>query len=199
MSPKIRLVRDDDTPALLEIYAPIVRETAISFELAPPDLAQYRERIRLTLERLPWLVCEDRAAILGFAYASPFRARAAYQWSVETTVYVSPKHQRRGVARGLYAALLGCLNLQGFTTAIAVIALPNAASAALHESMGFCRVGMFESIGYKLDRWHDVGVWCLQLRDRPQTPAPPRAILAWEGSAELTDIFERAAGAIRRP
>jgi L-amino acid N-acyltransferase YncA len=169
----IRLAREADAAQMLAIYAPVVRETAISFELEPPTEDEFRQRIRNVLEYAPWLVCEDNGDILGYAYASRFRPRAAYQWTVEVTVYVHPDRHRRGVGRALYMALLECLRLQGYCTAVAVIALPNPASVALHESLGFAHIGVFHAVGYKHGQWHDVGWWELALRERDPSPAPP--------------------------
>lgn len=175
MSRVLRLATEDDAESILRIYAPIVRETPISFEEAPPGVEEMKERIRSTLQASPWLVCESETALLGYAYASRFRARPAYQWTVEVTVYVDTAHHGRGVGRELYLALLACLRAQGYRTAVAGIALPNAASVALHERLGFTRVGVFPKIGFKLAAWHDVGFWRLELGDYGGSPAPPRS------------------------
>lgn len=169
----LRLAQPADAPGILAIYAPIVRETAISFELEPPDEEEMRRRIAAVLDKRPWLVCADGATIAGYAYATSWRERAAYQWTVETTVYVHPDHHRRGVARGLYTALLAALRAQGFTTALAGIALPNPASVGFHESFGFQWVGVYRSVGYKLGAWHDVGWLQLMLREDREQPDPP--------------------------
>src|SRR5262249_54484132 len=116
--PVIRLARDEDVPGLLEIYTPIVRDTPISLERAPPSEAELRARVRASLEMTPWLVWaegpSDGRAVLGYAYAGPFRARPAYQWTAEATVYVAEAHRGRGVARALYTALFAGLRLLGF-------------------------------------------------------------------------------------
>ena len=160
------------------IYAPVVRETAISFELKPPSEEEMRRRIASTLERRPWLVSETSGAITGYAYAAAHRERAAYQWSVETSVYVHPDHRRGGVARGLYTALLAALRAQGFANALAGITLPNPASAGFHESCGFEWIGVYRAVGYKLDAWHDVGWLQLRLREDRGAPAGPPCSMA---------------------
>ncbi|HVH31063.1 MAG TPA: arsinothricin resistance N-acetyltransferase ArsN1 family B [bacterium] len=169
----IRLATGNDATGILAIYAPIVRETAISFEVTPPDVNQMRQRIENTLGRFPWLVCVDGGQILGYAYASPHRERAAYQWSVDVSVYVDAQARRSGVGRSLYTSLLNLLDVQGFYNAYAGINLPNPASVGLHEAVGFRLVGIYRSVGYKLGRWHDVGWWHRVVRAPHVPPDPP--------------------------
>jgi L-amino acid N-acyltransferase YncA len=194
----LRLAREADAESLLGIYAPLVRETPISFELVPPGVDEYRGRIATVLETNPWLVCEEGEEILGYAYASKFRPRPAYQWTVETTVYVHAGHHRRSVGRALYESLFSCLRLQGYRSASAIIALPNPASVALHERVGFESVGVLHHVGYKLDRWHDIGVWELELQELPPPLAPPRPVSAVSPSAEFRAALETA-GSIVKP
>ena len=125
MSVIIRLANSADAEQVCEIYAPIVRDTHISFEQDIPDATEMAARIAKTMPRYPWLVCDIDGRIAGYAYASPFRLRNAYQWTVETTVYVREEYQRRGVSRALYTSLIEVLRAQGFCNAIGVIALPN--------------------------------------------------------------------------
>jgi L-amino acid N-acyltransferase YncA len=166
----LRLATPDDARQVQEIYAPNVERTAISFELVPPSEAEVRERLRGTLAGLPWLVCEEDGRILGYAYASQHRERAAYRWSTDVSVYVRDGHRRGGLGRALYGALLALLRLQGFCAAHAGITLPNAASVRLHESLGFSPVGVYPAVGWKLGAWHDVGWWQLPLRQRRGEP-----------------------------
>lgn len=190
--PAVRLARPDDAAGLLDIYAPIVRDTAISFELEPPTVADFRGRIERTLAHAPWLVLDD-GGLQGYAYATRFRDRPAYQWTVETTVYVRDSARRRGVGRALMAALLRCLELQGFATALAVIALPNDASVRLHERLGFRSIGVFHRVGFKFGRWHDTGWWERPLREDAGAPPPPRPIEALLG----TPAWDRAISSTR--
>lgn len=173
MSTTIRLARDSDARSLLEIYEPIVRGTVISFEHHVPSEAEMKRRLLTTLERAPWLVCTEDRSVWGYAYAAPFRSREAYRWTVEVTVYVHPRHYHYGVGRALYTSLFECLRLQGYVTAVAVIALPNPASVRFHESFGFHLVGVFRSVGFKQRQWHDVGWWQLGLREPPEVPHVP--------------------------
>jgi len=169
----IRLATEHDAEQIQAIYSPIVSNTAISFETDPPSVDEMRERIRNTLARFPWLVCEDQSRILGYAYARRHKERAAYQWSVDVSVYVHADARRRGVGRALYNSLFKILTLQGFYTVYAGIALPNPASVGLHESLGFLPIGVYKSVGYKLGAWHDVGRWYLSLRPTTTAPEPP--------------------------
>ena len=169
----IRLANESDAGQILDIYAPVVRETTISFEWEPPSVAEIRHRMRNVMEQLPWLVCDVDGLIAGYAYASPFKTRAGYRWSCELTVYVNSEFHRRGVGRALYAALLPCLAAQGYRVAVAVITVPNPASVGLHESIGMRRVGSYERIGYKFGQWLDDGVWQMELAPPSETHEPP--------------------------
>lgn len=174
----IRVATADDAGAIAAIYAPIVGDTIISFETVPPSVDEMRSRIVATLRRFPWLVSEDREGrVDGYVYASSHRERAAYQWSVDTSAYVRADARGRGVGKRLYASLLPRLVELGYCQAFAGIALPNAASAALHESLGFEPIGVYRRVGYKHGAWHDVGWWQRSLREA-QVPAPPSLFAA---------------------
>ena len=191
----IRLVRTGDAAAIQFIYTPIVAETAVSFELEPPSVEVMRRRIETTLLTLPWLVCE-RDEVIGYAYAGVFRSRPAYQWTVEVTAYVHPAHRRKGVARALYTSLFECLRVQGCRTALAVIALPNPASVALHERLGFRPIGVFHNVGYKLGAWHDVGWWELALQSPPDPPPQPQALPEVASSDAWRAALAKGTGAV---
>jgi L-amino acid N-acyltransferase YncA len=180
----IRLAEERDAEAIQRIYTPFVLQTAISFEFEPPSVDDMRSRLAATLARLPWLVCERRENVIGYAYASQHRARAAYGWSVDVTIYIHEGFRRHGVGRALYTSLLAALRLQGFYNAYAGVTLPNPGSVGLHEAMGFQPVGIYRDVGYKLGRWHDVGWWQLALRDRSAAPALPRDLAAVAAGAE---------------
>ena len=198
MDPTIRLATERDAAAVAAIYAPIVAETHVSFETEPPSTAEMADRIRGTVERRPWLVCEVDGEIAGYAYAAPRSDRPAYQWGVDTSVYVDEEWRGRGVARGLYTSLLELLELQGYYAAYAVIALPNRASVALHESFGFERVALYERAGFKNGAWHDVGHWETTLRARESAPSPPTPVEAVRGSEDWENAIEMGASAARR-
>jgi len=157
---RIRPVTPDDAPALAEIYRPIVASTTISFELEPPSAAEMRLRVEEIAARYPWLVAVDRAQVVGYAYASPHRERAAYATSVDVSVYVAEAARRNGVGEALYAALFTALGQAGsFHRAFAGIALPNEPSIALHRKLGFEPVGIYREVGKKFGRWIDVSWW----------------------------------------
>jgi phosphinothricin acetyltransferase len=118
-------------------------------------------------------VADDGGRALGYAYGSRFRPRPAYQWTAEVTVYLHPEARGRGVATALYSALCDCLRRQGFFAAIGVITIPNPSSVALHEKLGFRRIGVFPRVGFKLGGWHDVGWWSLALGEPVESPPPP--------------------------
>lgn len=171
----LRIATPQDAQAVLDIYAPVVRDTAISFELVPPSLDEMRGRIATTLERLPWLVSEDqRGQVNGYAYASKHRERPAYQWAVDVTAYVREDARGQGVGKRLYARLFEVLVELGYFQAFAGIALPNDASVGLHEAVGFVPLGVYRSVGFKLGAWRDVGWWQRELR-APAKPLEPRA------------------------
>jgi len=174
--PRFRLASPSDAPGVLAIYAPFVRETAVSFETEVPAEAEVGQRIARALERHAWLVAENAGRVVGYAYTGPFRARAAYAWTCEASLYVAASHRRRGIGRALYGALLGLARLQGHETALAIITLPNDASVRFHETLGFEPIGVFRATGFKLGRRQDTGWWRLALNDRPETPPPPRTV-----------------------
>jgi L-amino acid N-acyltransferase YncA len=169
----IRLATTADAGAIAAIYRPIVERTAISFETAAPTEAEMAQRILATLAYAPWLVCAQPGDLLGYAYASRHRERAAYQWAVDVSVYVDERHRRKGVAQALYTSLFELLRRQGFYSAHAGIALPNPASVGVHEALGFRPVGVYRAVGYKMGGWHDVGWWQLPLREHDGAPRPP--------------------------
>lgn len=169
----IRAATSGDATAIRDIYAPLVRDTTISFEAEPPDTDEILRRMASGAPRLPWLVAETECGIAGYAYATPFRGRQAYQWSVETSVYLAPPGRRRGIGRSLYQQLIAELRGLGYVRAYAGIALPNQPSIRLHEAIGFTPIGVFPAAGYKNGRWVDVGWWALALRSLPPPP------LAW--------------------
>jgi len=184
---RIRLADALDAEAIADIYAPSVAASAISFEAAPPSADEMRQRITETTDTYPWLVCERDGVVAGYAYATRHRVRTAYQWCVETSVYVHSDFRHAGIARGLYTSLFAILAAQGFVNAYAGITLPNARSVALHEKLGFLPLGKYRGIGFKMGEWHDVGWWHLIISPHPASPEPPTPVAdlrrqpGWDG------------------
>jgi len=201
MAVAIRLASDRDARAIADIYAPFVESSATSFETEAPSADEIRRRVQETTVTHPWLVCVCGDSVAGYAYATKHRVRAAYQWSVEVSVYVHGSFRRAGVGRGLYTSLFAILAAQGFVHAYAGITLPNDSSVALHESLGFRPVGVYRTIGYKAGAWHDVGWWHLTVKDPPASPQPP-VLLAdiqrqpdWDAMLSAGMPLSRAQGA----
>lgn len=171
--PKLRMARQDDAAAVREIYAPYV-DTAVTFEVDVPTVQEFECRLAKTLQMYPWLVAEREGKITGYAYGCRHRDRPAYQWSVETSIYLARDSHRRGDGKLLYEMLFSLLRAQGYINAYAGITLPNAASVGFHEAMGFVPIGVYSKIGFKLGAWHDVGWWQLALAPHGSAPALPR-------------------------
>ena len=161
-----------DAAGVAAVYRPYVLDTAISFEVDPPGADDIGERM-LATPGLPWFVAVRGEDVVGYACASRHRDRPAYRWSVDVTVYLSPAERGRGTGRALYDRLLAAVTDLGYVTAFAGITLPNEASVALHEAMGFLPVGVFARAGFKGGRWHDVGWWQRPLREPPVSPPEP--------------------------
>lgn len=175
---KIRAARAEDAATIAAIYAPYVLGGTVSFETEAPDARTIARRMASSGGLYPWLVAttgEDDAGILAYAYASSFRDRPAYRWTVETSLYVAGAVQGQGIGRLLYEALIDTLRAQGFTQAIGVLSLPNDGSIRTHEAVGFRRAGVYREIGFKHGRWIDVGFWQCALNEGRTAPSEPRS------------------------
>jgi L-amino acid N-acyltransferase YncA len=154
--PVVRDATADDAAACAAVYAPYVTDGATSFEEVPPSAGEMARRIAAAQQRHAWLVLEDDGAVVGYAYAGPYKERAAYRWSCEVSVYLAPGRGRAGGGRLLYEALFDRLVRRGYRTAVAGLTQPNEASEAFHRAMGFDVVGTWRRIGWKHGRWRDV-------------------------------------------
>ncbi|MEO1309647.1 MAG: arsinothricin resistance N-acetyltransferase ArsN1 family B [Pseudomonadota bacterium] len=169
----IRTADPRDASAIAAIYAPIVRETAISFETEPPSVDEVARRVRATLAAFPWLVADEDGWIVGYAYAGPHRERAAYRWSCEASVYVAAPARRQGVATALYGRLFEILRAQNYANVFAGVTLPNDPSLAVHTAVGFREVGVYSRVGFKFGEWRDVAWLGLELRRFGAEPPEP--------------------------
>lgn len=186
---RVRLATMADAEAILAIYAPLVSHSAVSFETEPPSVTEMAGRIERTLPEFPWLVAEGGGVVLGYAYASRYRPRVAYQWAVECSVYVHPDARRQGIAGALYKALFAILKLQGFYKVYAAVTLPNPGSVAVHETFGFRQFATYQAVGYKLGAWQDVGWWEMDLRELSGEPVAPKPFNQLAKSNELAEIL----------
>jgi phosphinothricin acetyltransferase len=169
--PLIRLATAEDAPAIASIYAPYVIDTFISFEEVAPDAEEMARRVAGSVQGLyPWLIAENEGCVVGYASSSPFRSRPAYRWTVETGVYLAPEAQGRGLGRALMERMLGLLTAQGFTAVTAGISLPNPASVALHEKLGFNPCATYRDTGFKLGDWRTVQTFSRDLAPRLNPP-----------------------------
>lgn len=162
----IRPVTTDDAARIAEIYNYYVTDTIITFEEEPVDGAEFVTRIKALADRqLPWLVWESDGIVAGYAYAGPWRTRIAYRFTVESAIYLARDHLGMGIGSKLYSALFAELRSRHFRSVMGLVSLPNAESVKLHESLGFQKVGEHSQVGWKFNRWIDVGVWQLMLNN----------------------------------
>lgn len=159
----IRPSVEADVPRICAIYNHYIRETVVTFEETPLGVAEMARRIDDVRGRFPWLVVEQGGAVAGYAYASLWKARSAYRFAVESTIYLAPEAVGRGLGTGLYRALLEALPQCDVHRVVGCLALPNERSVALHEKLGFRKIGVFDQVGFKFGRWVDVGYWELAL------------------------------------
>lgn len=186
---QINLVEESDHAACLDIYAPYIRDTVITFEYEVPTLEEFSERIRSVTRTYPWLVCRYEGKVIGYAYASQYRGRIAYQWSVESAIYIHPDFHRKGIARLLYETLLAILRLQGFFTVYAIVGYPNEQSVGFHKSMGFEAFAVFKKSGYKHGQWRDTLWLQYTLGEYPVEPNDPIEIHTMKGTNELKALL----------
>ncbi|WP_089304807.1 GNAT family N-acetyltransferase [Geodermatophilus pulveris] len=172
----VRDARLEDAACCAEIYAPYVRDTAVSFETEPPTAAEMAARVEAALATHAWVVVEEAGRVVGYAYGATFNARGGYRWSTSVSVYTEAGRRRTGAGRALYTGLLDRLAARGYRTALAGVALPNEASAGLHVAMGFEPVGTYRRVAWKLGRWHDVAWYQRPLGDHPADQSAPPAL-----------------------
>ena len=194
---EIRPATLEDAPAMLAIYAPYVEQTTVSSEYEAPSLEEFRRRIYTFSTQLPWLVCTFDGQPVGYGYASPHRTRAAYQWSVETSIYVAQTHHRHGIARALYEALFELLRMQGYYNIFVGITSPNERSMKFHKAMGFIISGAYQNSMYKFGQWRDVLWMGKELRPHIGEPQPTVPFPELRGTAVCARVLCEAAARIR--
>ncbi len=172
MSISIRPVQIADADFCLSLYSKYVVGSAVSFELEAPSIEEFSNRIDSISKRFPYLVAEENGKVVGYAYASAYRDRAAYQWNVEVSIYVEDQNKKSGIATALYTQLFIELEQIHICKAFAVIALPNDASVGFHHKMGFEKFATYKNVGFKLNQWHDV-LWMEKAIQSPETPNTP--------------------------
>ena len=156
-----------DAAGILEIYAPFILNTTVTFEIEVPSEADFARRIEHVTQNYPWIVCEHEGRIVGYAYSARHRERAAYGLSAELSVYVSPDYPRRGIGKTLCREIIELSRNLGVCTLFSAVSIPNEKSFALHRSLGFERCGTFVRAGRKFDRWLDLAWFELILSDSP--------------------------------
>jgi phosphinothricin acetyltransferase len=186
---EIRKVRQSDVSGILEIYAPCITGTNITFEEEVPSEADFWDRVQRICQNHPYLVCEMDGRVAGYAYISEYRSRASYRWTKEITVYVHPDFYRKRVAHALYTSLLEIARAQGISDVLAIITIPNNPSIYFHEFFGFRKCGEFKNVGYKMGQWQTVGWWELFLQD--ETKPPCKHVLS-PGEVEKLPVFKSA-------
>ena len=192
MNVKIRLAERQDVAAMLQIYAPFIKNTSISFEEEVPTEEAFWERVQAVLRKAPWLVCTFDGVVIAYAYAGSHRGRASYRWNRELSAYVHPDYRRRNIAGALYQVLFEGVVWQGYTNALAGIVLPNEASVKFHERVGFQLIGIYRRIGYKFGQYWDVGWWEKPLSPRELPPGNIKPLEELLASIHWKDIVQAA-------
>ena len=182
MIANIRFISESDYQGVLEVYAPYVLHTAVTFDYDVPSLEDFSLRLSGISQRYPVLVCELDGQVAAYCYGGVHRAKMAYQWSVESTIYISEAYQGKGLGHIMYTALFDILRIQGFINVYAGVSVPKAQSEHFHLKYGFKPVGIFEKIGYKFGKWHDLSWFEYRLAEHTDVPALP---------IPITEIKER--------
>ena len=190
--PHIRLIRDSDYAGALAVYTPYVQHTAITFEYEVPSLEEFTKRLNTISQHYPCLVCECDGRIIAYCYGGIHRIKTAYQWSVESTIYVAESHHHKGIAAILYSALFDILRLQGFINVYAGISVPGGKSDKFHSRIGFNYLGVFPKIGYKFGKWHDLKWYEYILSERIYDPSAPIPITEIRDSGSISAILRIA-------
>lgn len=173
---KIRMAEEQDAEKLLQIYAPYILNTAVSFEYEVPTVEEFRKRIHNIKIDYPYIVCEEGSEIIGYAYAHKMYERAAYQWNAELSIYMKENYTGHGIGTSMYSVLLQILKLQNVQNVFGCVTTPNEKSERLHKKMGFITSGVFHKTGFKLGEWHDITWFEKTIGERSGHVSPLRSI-----------------------
>lgn len=185
MESKIRMIQQDDIAEVLNIYAPYIENTSVTFEYTVPTLEEFATRIAKVRKQFPWLVYQIEEKVVGYAYASTYRERKAYSWDCELSVYLSQEYRGNGIGPLLYERLLSLLKIQGYYNAYAIIASPNERSIEMHNKLGFRQEGIQKNVGYKFGAWRDITYMVKTLKDYNKPDSLPISIDCLEESVLL--------------
>ncbi len=188
----IRTIDKNDTQEVLEIYAYYILNTPITFDYHVPSTSEFIEKITTITRDYPWLVCVENEKIIGYAYGSMHRAKTAYQWSPESTIYLANGTYRKGLGRVLYETLFSLLKLQGYVNVYAGVTVPNINSEEFHKALGFKEIGLFHKAGYKLGEWHDTKWFELHISEHAHDPVPPKKLQEVIDSEAFKVILQNA-------
>jgi L-amino acid N-acyltransferase YncA len=189
---RIRLADTSDYGSILQIYSPFITDTVITFEYEVPAIEEFEKRIANIQKKYPYLVCEINNNIVGYAYASRYREREAYDWSVDFSVYINPLYHGKRIGKALYFSLFEMLKLQGYYNAYAGVTIPNIKSEGLHEAFGFNPIGIYQRVGYKFGSWHDVKWYELKIKEHEEAPLKPVPIDKIKNTDEFNEILKKA-------
>ena len=192
----LRRAHLEDAEAILEIYAPYIRNTNITFEYEVPSLSEFRDRMAGIMEGYPYLICEIDGIAAGYAYAHRYKERAAYQWDAELSVYLREGCERRGIGQAFYTALMEILKEQHVRNVYGIVTSPNPPSEALHAAMGFRLFGVSQKTGYKLGKWIDVSGFERPIGD-PDSPPGELLAISQVSPERIAEILNEAAEMIR--
>ncbi len=188
---KIRLAHEGDYSSILKIYEPFVRDTMITFEYKVPSEEEFIERMAKIQKTFPLLVYEEEGMVVGYAYISRFREREAYDWSVESSIYIDPSHQGKCIGKALYVALIEISELLGYCNIYGVVTMPNIKSEKLHSKLGFETVGTLKNVGFKFSNWLDVKYLSLNIKEYTLCPEKPKNIAELAGTEEFKSVMDR--------
>lgn len=188
---KIRLAHEGDYSSILKIYEPFIRDTMITFEYNVPSEEEFNERMKKIQKTFPLLVCEEEGRVVGYAYISRFREREAYDWSVESSIYIDTAHQGKSIGKALYVALIELSELLGYRNIYGVVTMPNIKSEKLHRKLGFETVGTLKNVGYKFGNWLDVKYLSLNISEYTSSPGKPINIAEIAGTEEFDSVMAK--------